>query len=82
MSILKLFACVVPRVDSASMDRGATRQETGEREPRFGSSTSRRPHNRAMSLLAVLKPNRIIHKRTDANCNNFHLRVFLGLSNP
>jgi hypothetical protein len=34
------------------------------------------------SLLAVLKSNRIIRKRTDANCSNFHLRVFLGLSNP
>jgi hypothetical protein len=34
------------------------------------------------SLLAVIKPNKIIRKRTDANCNNFHLRVFLGLSNP
>jgi hypothetical protein len=33
-------------------------------------------------LLAVLKPNRIIRKRTDANCSSFHLRVFLGLSNP
>jgi hypothetical protein len=33
------------------------------------------------SLLVVLKPNRIIHKRTDANCSSFHLRVFLGLSN-
>jgi hypothetical protein len=33
-------------------------------------------------LLAVLKPNRIIHKSTDANCTSFHLRVFLGLSNP
>jgi hypothetical protein len=33
-------------------------------------------------LLVVPKPNRIIHKRTDANCNSFHLRVFLGLSNP
>jgi hypothetical protein len=33
-------------------------------------------------LLAVLKPNRIICKRTDANCSSFHLRVFLGLSNP
>jgi hypothetical protein len=32
--------------------------------------------------LAVLKPNRIIHKHTDANCSSFHLRVFLGLSNP
>jgi hypothetical protein len=32
--------------------------------------------------LAFVKPNRIIHKRTDANCNSFHLRVFLGLSNP
>jgi hypothetical protein len=29
----------------------------------------------------VLKPNRIISKRTDANCSSFHLRVFLGLSN-
>jgi hypothetical protein len=33
-------------------------------------------------LLAVLKPNRIIRKHTDANCSSFHLRVFLGLSNP
>jgi hypothetical protein len=32
-------------------------------------------------VLAVLKPKRIIRKRTDANCNSFHLRVFLGLSN-
>jgi hypothetical protein len=34
------------------------------------------------SLLAVLKPNRIICRRTDANYRSFHLRVFLGLSNP
>jgi hypothetical protein len=34
------------------------------------------------SVLAVLKPNRLISKRTDANCSSFHLRVFLGLSNP
>jgi hypothetical protein len=33
-------------------------------------------------LLAVLKPNRIICKHTDANCSSFHLRVFLELSNP
>jgi hypothetical protein len=33
-------------------------------------------------LLVVLKPNRIIRKCTDANCSSFHLRVFLGLSNP
>jgi hypothetical protein len=33
-------------------------------------------------VLAVLKPNRIIRKRIDANCSSFHLRVFLGLSNP
>jgi hypothetical protein len=33
-------------------------------------------------LLAVLKPNRIICKHTDVNCSSFHLRVFLGLSNP
>jgi hypothetical protein len=32
--------------------------------------------------LAVLEPNRIIYKHTDANCSSFHLRVFLGLSNP
>jgi hypothetical protein len=32
--------------------------------------------------LAVLKPNRIIRKCTDVNCSSFHLRVFLGLSNP
>jgi hypothetical protein len=34
------------------------------------------------SLLVVLKPNRIIHKHTDANCSSFHLRVFLELLNP
>jgi hypothetical protein len=34
------------------------------------------------SLLAVLKPYKIIHKRTNTNCSNFHIRVFLGLSNP
>jgi hypothetical protein len=33
-------------------------------------------------VLTVLKPNRIIHECTDANCSSFHLRVFLGLSNP
>jgi hypothetical protein len=33
-------------------------------------------------VLAVLKPNRIMCKHTDANCSSFHLRVFLGLSNP
>jgi hypothetical protein len=33
-------------------------------------------------VLADLKSNRIILKRTDANCSSFHLRVFLGLSNP
>jgi hypothetical protein len=33
-------------------------------------------------LLVVLKPNRLIRKRTDANCSSFQLRVFLGLSNP
>jgi hypothetical protein len=33
-------------------------------------------------LLAILKPNRIIRKRMDANYSSFHLRVFLGLSNP
>jgi hypothetical protein len=33
-------------------------------------------------VLAVLKPNRIIRKRTNANCSSFQLRVFLGLSNP
>jgi hypothetical protein len=34
------------------------------------------------SVLVVLKPNRIIHRCTDANCSSFHPRVFLGLSNP
>jgi hypothetical protein len=34
------------------------------------------------SLLVVLKPNRKISKHMDANCSSFHLRVFLGLSNP
>jgi hypothetical protein len=33
-------------------------------------------------VLAVLKSNRLIRKHTDANCSSFHLRVFLGLSNP
>jgi hypothetical protein len=33
-------------------------------------------------LLAVLKPNRLIRKHMDANCSIFHLRIFLGLSNP
>jgi hypothetical protein len=33
-------------------------------------------------LLVVHKPNRIICNHTDVNCSNFHLRVFLGLSNP
>jgi hypothetical protein len=33
-------------------------------------------------LLAALKPNRIIHKHIDANFSSFHLRVFIGLSNP
>jgi hypothetical protein len=37
---------------------------------------------RRHALLAVLKPNRIIRKRTDANCSSFHLKVFIGLSNP
>jgi hypothetical protein len=34
------------------------------------------------SVLEVLKPNRLIRKRMGANCSSFHLRVFLGLSNP
>jgi hypothetical protein len=38
--------------------------------------------NHLTLLLAKLKPNRIIRKHTDANCSSFHLRVFLGLSNP
>jgi hypothetical protein len=33
-------------------------------------------------LLAVHKPNRLIYKRTDANCSSFHQRVFLVLLNP
>jgi hypothetical protein len=36
----------------------------------------------AVWVLVALKPNRIIHKRTDANYSSFHIRVFLGLSNP
>jgi hypothetical protein len=35
-----------------------------------------------ITLLVVLKPNGIICNHTDANCSIFHLRVFLGLSNP
>jgi hypothetical protein len=38
--------------------------------------------NDFMPVLVVLKPNRIIRKHTDANYSSFHLRVFLGLSNP
>jgi hypothetical protein len=34
------------------------------------------------SLLAVLKPNRLIRNCMDANCSSFDLSVFLGLSNP
>jgi hypothetical protein len=34
------------------------------------------------NLLVVLKPNRIICKCIDVNYSSFHLRVFLGLSNP
>jgi hypothetical protein len=34
------------------------------------------------SLFAVLKSNRKICKRTNVNYSSFHLRVFLGLSNP
>jgi hypothetical protein len=37
---------------------------------------------RTTGLLAVVQPNRIIHMHTDINCSGFHLRVFLGLSNP
>jgi hypothetical protein len=37
---------------------------------------------RTTGLLAVIQPNRIIHMHTDINCSGFHLRVFLGLSNP
>jgi hypothetical protein len=40
------------------------------------------PVTASESLLAVLKPNRIIRKYMDANCSSSHLRVFLGLSNP
>jgi hypothetical protein len=36
----------------------------------------------AAQVLVVLKPNRIIRKCMNANCSSFHLRVFLGLSNP
>jgi hypothetical protein len=44
------------------------------------ASISRTPWG-GWQLLAVLKPNRIIRKRSDANCGSFHLRVLLGLSN-
>jgi hypothetical protein len=36
----------------------------------------------SVRLLAILKRNSIICKRTDAYCSSFQLRVFLGLSNP
>jgi hypothetical protein len=42
----------------------------------------RSPATAPESLFVVLKPNRIIRKRTDVNCSSLHLRVFLGLSNP
>jgi hypothetical protein len=50
-------------------------EEGSEQNERTPAITT--PH-----LLAVLKPNRIICKRTDANYSSFHLRVFTGLSNP
>jgi hypothetical protein len=40
------------------------------------------PNFSVSSLLVVLKPKRIIHKHMYANCSRFHLRVFVGLSNP
>jgi hypothetical protein len=40
------------------------------------------PASAPESLLAVLKPNRKIYKCMNANGSSFHLRVFLGLSNP
>jgi hypothetical protein len=46
------------------------------------SRLSSPPLTRRSTLLAVLKPHRIVYKCTDANCSSFHLRVFLGLSNP
>jgi hypothetical protein len=57
-------------------------QRVAHRLKSLSPTTSSRSHTTLSEMLAVLKPNRIIHKRTDANCNNFHLRVFLGLSNP
>jgi hypothetical protein len=39
-------------------------------------------YSMSKKALAVLKPNKIIRNRTDASCSSFHLRVFLGLSNP
>jgi hypothetical protein len=54
--------------------------------PMKGSSTPSRSgvtrFRGGCPVLAVLKPNRIIHKHTNANCISFHLRVFLGLLNP
>jgi hypothetical protein len=35
-----------------------------------------------VKVLAVLKPNRIILRRTDTSRSSFHLTIFLGLSNP
>jgi hypothetical protein len=51
---------------------------SGKVTPRGSLCTHPRPYK----SLAVLKPNRTICKHTDANCSSFHLRVFLGLSNP
>jgi hypothetical protein len=49
-----------------------------------GSSVSQAQERRGVHnvVLVALKTNRKIHKRTDANCSSFHLRLFLGLSNP
>jgi hypothetical protein len=62
---------------SASYTRGDGREglEEGGRLPGANGAEQR-------CVLVVLKRNRIIRKRTDANFSSFHLRVFLGLLNP
>jgi hypothetical protein len=59
----------------ASLLAGGLQRTSGLIVLRVGRSTR-------WSLLVVLKPNRIIRKSMNANCSIFHLRVFLGLSNP
>jgi hypothetical protein len=56
-----------------------TRLKTGTKTE---SVRSKSDVMRGIMIIMVLKPNRIICKRTDTNYSSFHLRVFLELLNP